>query len=1266
MIHDTLITENELDAWVRAHARQAQECIVNLVGRLVECSCQDATRCRFQCGDSINQSGADGELVTAGGFKPFVPAGKSYWEVGTGQDAKGKATKDYSARTRKVPESERKAATFIFVTPSSGRRGWNQDEQLKWLEQQRAKKEWLGVEVIDGTRLIAWLRRSPAIDRWLAAQIHPQAHHFKTLESRWAELAAVGQPRLMPSLFLHNRREARSKIEEVFSGARHQLMIDTHSPAQVADVVAACWAALEPSAKAKVAGRCLIVSDRETWNEMTALRDPQILVADLDIRSDDSTAPRLLGTACDSGHAVIVGTVPGGEPHQDRVALPNPKAYHVQKDLEEAGYSQELARSLAQRSAGNLNALLRCLRGLPATPTWAQPPNGTDLAVAQLLGAWNERCEGDREIVEQLSGKAYGDWVRRIREISSQPGVPLTQRNGAWKFVERCEGWYALGRLLGDEHLNRMGGIAARVLGEQDPKFELPSDERHMAEIHGKVLNHSRLLRNGLAETLALLGSRPKALTSCTGGRPEETAADSVSEILAQADGVQWASLNDVLPLLAEAAPREFLNAVEEALKSDPCPFDEVFEQEGSGMTGWNYMTGLLWALESLAWDPGYLIRVIVILGRLAEKDPGGNWANRPANSMATILLPWLPQTCAPVPKRRVAVETLMKELPEVAWQLLLDLLPGKRQSSSGSYKPRWRVMIPDTWSSGFMPEEWFQQVSIYTDMAVRVVKRDLSKAPDLIKRYRDLTGPSRRALLEHLGSDAVLSAPEEKRLPIWNELADLVSKYRRHTEPEPNADRETIDEISRLADRLAPDSPHYRHQRLFREGDFDLYESTDDYEGQRRKLDNRRQQAVGEVYEAEGVAGVTKFTEAVDSPWRVGLAFGAVAPDAVDGQVLPSLLEPKSRDLAGFARGFVLGRFDGRGWPWVDQLDISRWTPEEKGQLFAYLPFVPEAWERVSRLGQEDESAYWRRTTASPYHADKDLEVAVDRLLTHGRPHAAVRCFQRLCDKTESFDGQLAIRVLESVRDSSDAAESLDPHAVIGIIKKLQNDPSTDPDEFWRLEWAFLPLLNGYHGASPKTLEQHLAERPAFFCSIIRSMCPSRKEESSAGENAEQQEGVAERAYRLLWAWKTPPGSRKDGTYDGDALIDWVDKVKNACEQSGHLEIALERIGQVLIHVPPDPDGLWLHRSAAEILNSEDAEDMRVGFTIARYNLRGVHKRDPEGLSERSLAAGYRDKADQLDSQRYYRLADSIRRLAELYEQEAERLASEDEFDDR
>lgn len=106
-----------------------------------------------------------------------------------------------------------------------------------------------------------------------------------------------------------------------------------------------------------------------------------------------------------------------------------------------------------------------------------------------------------------------------------------------------------------------------------------------------------------------------------------------------------------MLPIIAEGAPVEFLDSVQSALLSGDLPFDDVFKQEGSGIFGSMYISGLLWALEGLTWSEDYLIRVATLLADLAARDPDGTWSNRPDNSLVSILLPWYPQTLAPFEK---------------------------------------------------------------------------------------------------------------------------------------------------------------------------------------------------------------------------------------------------------------------------------------------------------------------------------------------------------------------------------------------------------------------------------------------------------------------------------------------------------------------------------------------------------------------------------------------------------------------------------------
>jgi hypothetical protein len=95
-----LISENQLDEWVRGNARDAQGTIVELVWRLVAASSPRPKERRFPLGDSIGQPGPDGSLDVDYPFDPFVPEGRSYWEIGTGIDAGAKATSDLALGIR--------------------------------------------------------------------------------------------------------------------------------------------------------------------------------------------------------------------------------------------------------------------------------------------------------------------------------------------------------------------------------------------------------------------------------------------------------------------------------------------------------------------------------------------------------------------------------------------------------------------------------------------------------------------------------------------------------------------------------------------------------------------------------------------------------------------------------------------------------------------------------------------------------------------------------------------------------------------------------------------------------------------------------------------------------------------------------------------------------------------------------------------------------------------------------------------------------------
>ena len=892
---------------------------------------------------------------------------------------------------------------------------------------------------------------------------------------------------------------------------------------------------------------------------------------------------------------------------------------------------------------------------------WNQHKYASDLAIANLLGAWNELNEADLQIVCQLANNEdYAKWIPKLREMLQQAISPVTFINGRWQVIDRKGMWQALGGRVFDDTLEALKQCAVTVLSERDPQFDLPPDERYAANIYGKIPKYSNGLRKGLAETLALLGTNPGALTNFSrqhqGWKPKDTAVLAVREIFKNADWVLWGSLDDLLPTLAEAAPNEFLDAVENALNQSPCPFDELFSQEGASVTGSNYMTDLLWALETLAWDAEHLVRVCVILGALAARDPGGNYLNRPVNSLREIILPQYPQTTASIEKREVAIKTLMNAVPDVAWNLLISLLPNQHQISFGTHKPAWRDTIPDDWEDrGVTQEDYAKQVTSYAEMVVSMASNDIDKLALLAGNLNHLPEPSLDKLLEHLSSEDICGKPEDQRIALWTKLTEFVSKHRRFSDAEWALSDKIVSKIENVTAKLAPENPFHLHRRLFSAHAFLLYKES---ETEEKRLDQRRRQAIKEILADGGIDMVLQFAESVESLWDFGRSLGAIAQTETDNHILPALLETENTKLALLTSDYIRSRQDVNGWEWVDSFDTSNWSGAQIGQFLSYLPFTKETWHRATDWLGKSEKEYWIRTGANPYHTDDDLGFAIDKLIAYGRPHTAIKCLSQMQHKQQPLDKSRSVKALMVAISSQESLHEMSTYYTIEIIKALQNDPDTDPDDLFQIEWAYLPLLTQY--TSPKTLQNRLTTDPEFFCEVIRLIYRSKKETEPAKEFCEQEKAIAENAYKLLDKWKIPPGTQSDGQFSPEQFEKWLERTKEECAETGHLEVALIHIGNVLIHAPPDPEGLWIHRTVASALNAKDAEKLRNSFWVGLLNSRGAYEIDPTGKPERALAEKYKQKAEEVENAGYHRLAVTLRKLAEGYEREADTYIAE------
>lgn len=891
------------------------------------------------------------------------------------------------------------------------------------------------------------------------------------------------------------------------------------------------------------------------------------------------------------------------------------------------------------------------------TAEWAKHKNAHYFALMSLVGAWNEGSQCDKDLIARLLCIEYDKCLEIAREFLIIQDSHISIKNGIWRVNNRPELLTALASKFLDKDFDEFQKLAYLVLKENDPSFELAPDERFAAAIYGKKFKYSSQIRDGIAEGLAIIASNTDLYTNTSQQKAEFTSLEVVRNLLKNATWMTWGSLNGILPALAEAAPREFLDRIESALRQMPNPFTELYAQESCGLTGRNYMTGLLWALECLAWDEQWLVRVCVVLAELATFDPGGNWINRPINSIVTILLPWLPQTMGDVAKREVAVKTIIREYPDIAWKVLLQLLPDKFSSSSGTYKPKWRQNISSDFGKGISQQEYWQQVSTYASLIIEEAGKKTERLVQLIDNLDKLPATAFDNFLSFVSSSAILQLPEQERAMIWRHLTNFTKHHKRYSEADWSLSADTINRIETIALPLAPTDLFEKYQVIFSDNDFDLYDKNGNWEDQQIKLDGNRIAALREIYLEHNIAGVLKFAQIVSSQRQLGYALGAIGDENIDQALLPSLLNSEDGKLKQLVIYFIGHRHRIIGWQWGDNLDRSSWAAQQTAFFLSCLPFNHDTWLRATKWLKDEECLYWSKASADYHDAKSDINYAVKKLLEYDRPVAVLNCLSMMLmfDET-NLPIDLCIQALLKVPISKEL-QGLNAYNIRELINVLQNTQSVTDDILCEIEWVYLAFLDEYENGQPKFLMRKLANEPEFFCEIIQKTFRSTNDETLNKEPTESEKKVAQMSWQLLQVWKIPPGLQADDSLDEAHLKCWLIRVTEISTKTGHLDIALSKFGKVLRYAPKDPSGLWIHRAVAELLNEKNNDLIRSGFSNALYNARGIHTVDPSGRQELDLATNYEVKAEQVENNGFHRLADTLRKLASQYKDEAKQI---------
>jgi hypothetical protein len=1088
------------------------------------------------------------------------------------------------------------------------------------------------------------------------------------LRSYWNALRGLAEFPLSPSVFTASREAEIAAVRNWRAQPASSLFMRTHGLIEGLDFLAA----LIDGENGEKLQDGVIVYTNEAWRHMAASREPLVLIADppLELAASDTAG------AVAAGHHVFVSG-PRAVGRGAGVDLGRQDYLSVSEALQECGFSETRARTLGQACCGSSSILKRLITRHPETrfPEWCHDDVRSALAPFALIGGWvhvdppKERAAPrigappplDVWVVTELLG-CTRDELDRLVTRWQRANEPLFLRFGNNVLVaSREDTWHLLGGSISKEQLQRFRDFALLVLDEDNPAFQLEPDQWWLANLYGKVPSLSAELRRSIVETLALMTTYPTAEAD-----PGLDFSGAVLWVLERAlprhaSWQRWASFGNNLMVIAEAAPDFFLGRVEDDLNSGTPELPKLFQDQSHSFFTRAIHSDLLWSLEGLAWSPQYLSRMAVALAKLAARDPGGTYANRPANSLREIFLPWLWHTNASTEERLQALSRVVETEPEVGWQLLTSLLPDNRPSvSHNTHTPRWRPWA-ECWSRAKLQSQIPEYEAAVANLVMTVAGADPRRWSDALEGMLHFPPATTERVFAALGAIADARATDDEAVfSLWKQLRKIVAKHERYASAKWAFPVGVRERLAAIRDRLTPGDPVLLHHYLFDHHPVDIpgVDPVENYQAYEAALHGARLAALRQIVSSSGAGGVFRLLGLSKAANDVGWLVGEERLVSAEDIGLPTVLESTDTQRLTFVNSYLLCRDFREGWGFVNAIPTAGWSIRQIATFARCLSFGGETWQWLRRFGPEVEREYWSNVRGHLRQADLDeVRVACQSLIGVGRPFAAVDVLHSAVHDKLPVPSDFIAEVLEATFRTKSSEEAGAINAVRydlqQLVKALQQDDSFDRMRLAGIEWGLFPVLDRETSeVKPTTIVSVVESSPEFFVHLLTAVYRRENDPPSEAPLSEQDQTRARYAREFLNTLVRLPGTNDHGVVDYVYFRSWTEEVRSQAAGCDRLGMCDYTLGELIARASISPDGNWPSPEVATFMEDIGTEALFEGFGIAVLNGRGTVGRSfwEGGDQERSLAARYQDLAEHARSSSP-KLAEVFLRLTRHYD---------------
>lgn len=1236
------INANSIEHWAN-QSISARTRLSVLLRTLVLSTNNNITKIDFPGNDDAQRPGWDGYIETTSPT-PWIPEGRSGWEFGTNVGIKQKADSDFAKSIEAHSAEERAKITFIFVTP----RRWA--GKVRWIAAQQKKQVWKEVRAYDSSDLEQWLAQSLAGQTWFANETHMPATGVRSLDQCWNDWANIAEPPLPAGLFnsalAATNRTILARLTSLPDGP-------TFIAADSTDEALAYISQLLRNENNEVLGKL---------REKTIVFDESGLLPSL-AESISTIIPVIptrdvekeLAPFAKKIHSFVI--YPRNQLNITPHVILEPVSHETfNLAFANIGLTRDRLTRLEHESGRSLTVLRRRLADVPAIqqPEWATNLSlSVGLVPFMFAGSWDSNCNADKSAIEKLAGdRPYETLEKSFQHYLQLNDAPVWSIGKMRGVVSKIDLLYAISAVITEQDIRCYLEVVQEVLDEDDPALDLEEEQRWMASVYGKKRQFSGAFREGISETLVLLAVHGDTLfKSRLGLNMAAAVSNLVSQLLPKPLSIRKLEANDRnLPVYAEASPQTFLSIIETDLGSNAPATLGLLKPAGPGPFSSPRRTGLLWALEGLAWAPETFSRVAIILARLAKVEINDNWANKPINSLLSIFRAWMPQTAASHEMRVAMLKRMAMRFPDIAWKICINQLDYFNRAGFYNHKPKWRN---DAFGFG-EPFKTRAPINAFIRETVEILLtwqgHTLAMLCDLNQHLSGFEEADQRRIWQIMEHWAICDAGDADKAVLREKIRQKVLSRRAALRAQKHPDSVALlDVAKKVYIALEPENLLNRHAWLFRENWVD--ESADeienietlDFEQRTARITKRRVEALAEIYTRQGNEGLLSMACMGNGAWEIGrIAADSIIPiDSLSGLVAQSLelalkenTPEKAHPYHKIIAGVIYAISDEEQREQVLR-DAANHSEETLLQLLLLSPFTKSIWVIVETMKPANQENYWAEIVPLLLHHEEESEEAVHRLIQAKRPRAAFACIKY---HPEKIDVELLYDLLQEIATGGGKDNTgqylLDDYHIEQAFNCINTSSQFTLEQKATLEFAYLGILAPYGDTEDKagipSLERYIEAHPELFVQAI-VWTYKRKDGQTDPEiyqlPAEQIQSMAERGHNLLEAIHYLPGHDEYGQLQTTNLEQWVNSVRQSCTELGRIETADRYIGHILASAQIGNDGIWPCEVVREVLENIQSAKMIHGMSMAKYNSRGIIGRsmDEGGLQEKTLAEQYR-----------------------------------------